>query len=432
MKLNIAHAAYLALALLSFHAELRAISQFDRIIAIVNDDVIVATELDERVEQVRAQLEVSGTPSPPYQVLEKQVLERVIMDRLQLQVADSSGIRISEEQLNAAVSDMAATNGLTLRQFRDVLRRDGYDFAQFREQIRDQIRISQVRQRNIGDRIIVSDREIDNFLTMRTKLGATDLEYHLAHILLATPEGASAADIKAARDAALSVLSRLDEGADFGEMAVTYSHGQQALNGGDLGWKSASQLPTIFSTVVPAMTRGEVSAPIQSASGYHLIKLVEVRGNQRHIVTQTRARHILIRPNELISDEDAEVRLRQLLTRLEGGEDFEELARSHSDDRASAIRGGDLGWTNPGDLIPKFEEVAAKLTAGEVSAPFRTQFGWHIVQVQERREHDNTEEIVRHEAREQIRERKLEEEGQAWLRQLRDAAYVEYRLDEQE
>jgi len=417
------------LALLCGCGVVSAITDFDRIIAIVNDDVIVATELDNRVAQVRAQLQGSGTPSPPYQVLQKQVLERVIIDRLQLQVADSSGIRISEEQLNSAVSEMASANGLTLREFRDVLRRDGYDFVQFREQIRDNIRISQVRQRNIGDRVIVSDREIDNFLVMQSKLGAPDVEYHLGHILLATPEAASAADIAAARSAAQEVLARLQGVANFGEMAVTYSHGQQALNGGDIGWKGASQLPTIFAAVVPNMTAGDLSEPIQSASGFHLIKLIELRGNQRHIVTQTHARHILIRPNELITDDEAEIRLFRLTTRIEDGENFEELARSHSDDRASAIRGGDLGWTNPGDLIPKFEEIANALSSGQVSPPFRTQFGWHVVQVIERREHDNTEEIQRHQAREQIRERKIEEEGQAWLRQLRDAAYVEYRLE---
>ena len=417
------------LALLCGCGVASAITDFDRIIAIVNDDVIVATELDNRVAQVRAQLQISGTPSPPYQVLQKQVLERVIIDRLQLQVADSSGIRISEEQLNSAVSEIASANGLTLREFRDVLRRDGYDFTQFREQIRDKIRISQVRQRNIGDRVIVSDREIDNFLVMQRKLGAPDLEYHLGHILLATPEAASAADIAAARSAAQEVLARLQGGANFGEMAVTYSHGRQALNGGDIGWKGASQLPTIFASAVPNMTAGDLSEPIQSASGFHLIKLIELRGNQRHIVTQTHARHILIRPNELITDDEAETRLLRLTARIEDGENFEELARSHSDDRASAIRGGDLGWTNPGDLIPKFEEIANALSSGQVSPPFRTQFGWHVVQVIERREHDNTEEIQRHQARGQIRERKIEEEGQAWLRQLRDAAYVEYRLE---
>jgi len=406
-----------------------AVTGFDRIIAIVNDDVIVATELDSRVDEVRAQLRVVGTPSPPYPVLQKQVLERVIMDRLQLQIADLSGIRISEEQLNAAISDMASSNGLTLRQLRDVLRRDGYDFLRFREQIRDQIRISQVRQTQIRDSVIVSDREVDNFLVMESKLGAPDLEYRLGHILLATPEAASPTDIAVARDAAIQVRQRLDSGADFGEMAVTYSHGQQALNGGDLGWKSASQLPTIFVALIPRMEPGNVSEPVQSANGFHLIKLLEVRGNQRHIVTQTHARHILVRPNELISDLDAETRLTQLVDRIEDGEDFAELARSHSDDRASAIRGGDLGWTNPGDLIPRFEDIANALTPGDVSSPFRTQFGWHVVQVLERRDHDNTDELKRHRAREQIRERKVEEESQAWLRQLRDAAYVEYRLE---
>ena len=406
-----------------------AISEYDRIIAIVNDDVIVASELDRRVEQVRAQLQNTGTPSPPRQVLEKQVLERVIMDRLQLQVADEVGIRVSEEQLNAAISDMASANNITLRQFRDVLRRDGIDFSLFREQIRDQIRINQVRRRNVGERIIVSDREVDNFLSTQETLGSPDLEYHLGHILIATPQAASTEDLAAAQARAQEVLDRLRAGEDFGQMAASYSDGQQALNGGVLGWKKASQIPTIFAPLVPDMSPGDVSGPVQSASGFHLLKIIEVRGNQRHIVTQTLARHILIRPNELVSDEDAEVRLLQLGSRVEDGEDFADLARSHSDDRTSAIRGGELGWTNPGDLVPKFEQTAARLAPGEMSVPFKTQFGWHLVQVMDRRQHDNTQEVIRTQAREQIRERKIEEEGQAWLRQLRDSAYVEYRLD---
>lgn len=408
-----------------------AIQQVDRIVAIVNDDVIVMSELDNRIERVQAQLADAGTRAPPYQVLQKQVLERLIIDRLQLQVADRTGVRIDESTLNAAVADMARKNGLRLREFRDVLENDGYNFADFRAQVRNQMRISQVRQRNVGDRVVVSNRDVDSFLATQAKQGPADNEYHLNHILLALPDGASPEQIAKTGAHADELLRRLREGANFAEMAVAESAGQRALEGGDMGWKKASQLPTIFSRVVPAMNVGDVSEVIRSPSGFHIVRLTEVRGQDKHIVMQTLSRHILIRTNEVISDEEAQTRLEQLKLRIEGGEDFGDLARSHSDDRASAIKGGELGWLSPGDLIPKFEKVADNLALGEVSKPFKTQFGWHIVQVMERREYDNTEEVMRSRAREQIRERKAEEEGQAWLRQLRDSAYVEYRLDDQ-
>ncbi len=407
-----------------------AIQEVDRIVAIVNDDVIVMSELDNRIEQVQAQLADAGTRAPPYQILQKQVLERLIIDRLQLQVADRTGIRIDESALNAAVANMARKNGLSVREFRDVLENDGYDFAEFRAQVRNRIRISQVRQRNVGDRVVVSNRDVDSFLAMQAKQGPADNEYHLSHILLALPDGASPEQIAKTRARAGELLQRLRDGANFAEMAVAESDGQRALEGGDMGWKKASQLPTIFSRVVPAMNVGDVSEVIRSPSGFHIVRLAEVRGEDKHIVMQTLSRHILIRTNEVISDEEAQTRLEQLKLRIEGGEDFGDLARSHSDDRASAINGGELGWLSPGDLIPKFEKVADNLALDEVSKPFKTQFGWHIVQVVERREYDNTEEVMRSKAREQIRERKAEEEGQAWLRQLRDSAYVEYRLDE--
>ena len=326
---------------------------------------------------------------------------------------------------------MAKRNGLTLRQFRDAIRQDGYDYSLFREQIREQLVINQVRQQNVLNRVVVSDRDVDNFLAMQAKLGSADFEYRLSHILIATPEGASAAAIADTRDRAQSVLQRLHDGKDFAEVAVGASDGQRALDGGDLGWKRTAQLPTIFVNLVPQMQPGETSDIIKSASGFHIIQLAEVRGHTQHIITQTLSRHILIRPNELISDADAELRLHQLILRVETGEDFGELARTHSDDQASAINDGELGWLNPGDLIPQFEKVTDSLSPGEISTPFKTQYGWHIAQVLERHDYDNTEEVTRAKAREQIRERKAEEEGQAWLRQLRDQAYVEYRLDEE-
>ncbi len=429
MKLRALLLVLVGIAWLQVPAQSR-IEELDRIVAIVNEDVIVWSELEERIREVRSQLTSSGTSPPPYHVLQKQVLERLIIERLQLQVADRTGIRVDDNALNAAIADMAQKNNLSLRDFRDILRRDGYDFAEFREQVRDQMRIAQVRQRNVGDRIVVSERDVDNFLANQSNRSAPDREYHIAHILVALPEGASAEEIAQAKQRAEGIVARLRGGGDFAQTAVAMSDGQQALSGGDLGWKKTAELPTIFVPVVPNLGIGEVSNPIRSPSGFHIIKVLETRGNDQYIVNQTLARHILIRPNELISDDDARIRLEQLRARVLGGEDFGELARSHSDDRGSAIKGGELGWLNPGSLIPRFEEVSDSLAPGEISEPFKTQFGWHIVQVMDRREHDNTEDIVRVKAREQIRERKLEEEGQGWLRQIRDSAYVEYRLDE--
>ena len=417
--------------LLSTGIAAQSLLEIDRIIAIVNDDVIVSSELDQRIAQVKKQLQGTGNQAPPYQILQKQVLERLVIERLQIQVATQTGIFITEEDLNATISGMAQRSGLSLRDFRDAIRQDGYDYALFREQIREQLLIARARQLHINDRIFVSERDVDNFLSMQAKLGTADLKYYISHILIATPEGASTVDIANSKSRAEKILQRLKNGEEFRQLAVAESNGQRALDGGVLGWKKIAQLPTIFVNVVPQMNKGDISDIIKSASGFHIVKLDDIRGDSQHIITQTLSRHILIRPNELISNEEAEIQLRQLLLRVENGEDFGELARSHSDDRGSAINNGELGWMNPGDLVSKFENVANALRPGEVSQPFKTQFGWHIVQVMARREHDNTEDITRAKAREQIMERKAEEEGQAWLRQLRDQAYIEYRLDEE-
>lgn len=411
-------------------AAAQTVDEIDRVVAIVNEDVIVMTELDARIRIIVDQLRQSGTRAPPLHVLQRQVLERLILDRLQLQVADRTGIRIDENMLNRAVSEIARKNGLGLREFRQILERDGYDFASFREDIRNEIRISEVRQRQVSNRVKVSQREIRNFLDMAQRQSSRDAELRLGHILIATPEAASPDDIAEARAKATRVREQLLGGADFAQTAVAVSDGQQALEGGDLGWRRMSQLPTIFAEEVTGMAPGDLSGLIRSPSGFHIIKILEGRGVERHIVVQTHARHILIRVDELTDSNTARTRLTQLKQRIEGGADFAELARSNSDDPGSASRGGDLGWVSPGDMVPQFEQVMKETYPGTVSAPFRTQFGWHIIQVLERRDHDSTEEFRRSQAVEQIRQRKLEEELQTWLRQLRDEAYVELRLDQ--
>ncbi len=401
----------------------------DRIVAIVNDEAISATELDAEVETIKLQLNQQRAPIPPAQILKKQVLERLIGIHLQLQLARANNIVVDEDSLNRAIQGIAEQNGMSLRQFRDVLEADGYDFNKFREDIRKEMITSRLRQRQIDSRITVSDAEIDQFLARQKSSEHANDEYHLAHILIAVPEAASSEEIQRAKAKAQELLGRLEAGADFTTLALSDSSGQQALSGGDLGWRKAGQLPTLFANLVPNMKVGEVSQPIRSPSGYHIIKLLEHRGGEQHVITQTRARHILLRPNALATEEEVHAKLLELKERIENGDDFGELAKAHSEDKASAIKGGDLGWASPGVMVPQFEQVMAETPVNAISEPFQTQFGWHILQVLERRDYDNTEEFKRNNARRQLVERKVAEEQEIWLRRLRDEAYVEIRLD---
>lgn len=404
----------------------------DEIVAVVDEDVVMRSELEAQLRQVLDQMRQQGAAPPPRSVLERQVLERLILQKIQLQLAERAGIAVDEQSLNDAIRRIASENGLTLHQFREILERDGYAFSRFREDIRNEMILTRLRQREVENRVVVTDREIDNQLANLAQQ-AQDLEqeYHLLHILIAVPGSADEQTRQRQRERAEELRRRIVDGAaDFTEMARAHSDGQQGPAGGDLGWRKASQLPTLFVDEVATMREGEVSEVIESPSGFHIIKLAGLRAGEQHVVEQTRVRHILIKPNELVSPSDAQARLEQLKLRIEGGDSFENLARSHSDDRGSAVSGGDLGWVSPGDLVPEFEEVMNALAPGEVSEPFQTRFGWHIVQVLERRRHDDTEEVRRARAREMIRRRKIEEKYEEWLRNLRDEAYVEYRLRE--
>lgn len=402
--------------------------ELDRIVAVVNDDVIVQSDLDRQMRTVVAELRRKGTQLPPRELVERQVLERLVLKRLQLQLAERTGVRVDDELLNQAVQDIAERNNLTLGQFREVLERDGYDFGAFREDIREKLVLEQLRRRQVDNRIQVTDREVADLLRTYAHQTGEGREYHLAHILIATPDAASPEDIQTQRERAEKTLQRLRDGADFAQVAVEVSDAQDALDGGELGWRKQDQLPSVFADVVPRLTVGQMSEVLRSASGFHIVKLLDERTGERQLIRQTRARHILIRPDELASVEDVRTRLAQLRSRIADGDDFDELARAHSQDRASAVKGGDLGWVSPGDLVPEFEQQMSRLGPGEVSAPFQSPFGWHIVQVLERRDHDSTEELRRTRAREVIHRRKLEEEVQAWLRRLLDEAFVEYRL----
>ncbi len=409
-----------------------ATEQLDRIVAIVNDDVIMRSELDARQEQVLSNLQKQGEVNlPPSDVVQRQVLESLISTSLQLQEAARAGIDVDAQTVARAIGSIAEQNNLTLGELREVMERDGVSFNQFREQMRKEIIISRLQNQEVRNRILVSDQEIDNLLASEVGNVGGRTDYHLFHILVTTPDGASTEDLQRARGKAQELVARLRGGADFQETALASSDGRQALEGGDLGWRKANELPSLFTDVVAGMEKGEISDPIQSPSGFHIIKLADYQGASRQIIKQTHVRHILVATNEITSDQDAQTRLRQLKSRIENGEDFAALARSHSDDQGSAIQGGDLGWVSTGDLAPRFEQQMDGLAFGDISDPFRTQFGWHIVQVMDRRDFDNTEEAVRNRAREIIRERKSSEATELWLRRLRDEAYVEIRLDQE-
>ncbi|MDT8387731.1 MAG: peptidylprolyl isomerase [Thiogranum sp.] len=401
----------------------------NRIVAVVNDDVILQSELDNREMMIVEQLEQQSSQLPSGSALRKQVLDRLILENLQLQLAEQSGIRIDDETLNANLRTLAAQNDLTLAEFRDVLETDGFDYAAFREQLRDQITMNRLRQEMVDNRVQVTEQEIDNLLAGAAAIDDQNREYRLSHILVSIPEDVSSEVLQKGRARAEDILERLNNGAEFEQLAIAESDGQQALSGGDLGWRKSGQLPSFFSDVVGQLQKGQISDLIRSPSGFHIIKITDIRGDERHLINQTRARHILLRPDALVSEQEVRQRIRKLHDRIEQGEDFATLARSHSQDPGSATLGGDLGWVTPGQMVPEFEQAMDSLAPGEVSAPVETRFGLHLIQVQERREHDDTSEYRRNRARESIRQRKAEEELEIWLRRMRDEAYVEYAYD---
>ncbi|MCC6302857.1 MAG: peptidylprolyl isomerase [Gammaproteobacteria bacterium] len=400
----------------------------DRIVAVVDNDVITESELSDRIATVKLQLRRQGMQPPSGPTLQKQILERAVLERIQLQLAESNGIRVDDETLNQAISGIASQNNMSLEEFRDALQNDGFDFVKFREDIRKEITLRRLRQQYVDSRITITDQEVDSFLATQRRQGNGSDEYHIGHILIALPEAATPERIQQVQTRADDILSQLRSGADFHQIAISSSDGQQALNGGDLGWRKAGELPTLFAELVPNMKPGEISNLIRSPSGFHIIELFDHRTGQQHIVTQTLARHILVRLSALTTDGKAKEILADAKRRIAAGEDFATLARNISEDKASASNGGDLGWVEPGQMIPDFEAAMDRLSPGEISDPVKTRFGWHLIQVEDRREYDDTEEFTRDKARDAIYQRRIEEGTEEWLRRLRDEAYVEYRL----
>jgi len=402
----------------------------DRIVAVVNSDVITSGEVTERARTVAQQLRAQRTPLPAADVLQKQVLERMIMDRLQIQLAKETALRVDDLQLDRTVARVAESNKVSLTEFRSALERDGIPFDKFREEIRNEIMLSRLREREVDNRIVVTDNEIDFYLSQQGGAQPSANEYDLAHILLRLPEQASPEQIDKQRARAEQVLSQLREGADFAKLAVGFSDAPDALQGGAMGWRARDRLPELFAAALDTIKPGEVSGIMRSPAGFHVIKLNGVRGGGTAVlVEQTHARHILVKTSEIVSEADAKRKLNNLRERITHGADFGELAKLNSDD-LSSIRGGDLGWVYPGDTVPEFERTMNNLKVGELSEPFATPFGWHLMEVLERRKADVSGERKRQEARQILRERKADEAYQEWLRQLRDRAFVEYRLDE--
>jgi len=400
-----------------------------RIVAVVNNEVITQFELNDRMRIVMQQLQKRGTPLPPQEVLEKQMLERIITDRVQLQFAKETGIRVDDLQLDKTLQRIAQENNMTVEAFRGALEKDGVSFAKFREEIRDEIILGRLREREVENRITVSEGEVENFLSTRSAQSGGEDEFNLAHILVRVPEQASPEQIQSKRAHAEKALAELQK-VDFAQVAASYSDAPDALQGGVLGWRAASRLPALFLETINGLKPGETSTVLRSPNGFHILKLLDKRSKGGALIVQkTHARHILIKTSEIASEIDAKNRMTQLKERLDNGANFAELARLHSED-GSASKGGDLGWLSPGETVPEFERAMDALKPGEISVPVKSPFGWHLIQVLERRSEDVSKERQSLMARQEIRARKADEAYENWLRQLRDQAFVEYRLED--
>ena len=414
------------------HAQTRELATqgdlLDRVVAIVNDGVVLNSDLDTQVDVVSERLRQQKLELPPQNVLRQQVLERLVMQEIQLQRANHAGVKVSDEMLNTALQDVAKRNGMTLTQLPEALGRQGVDYAEYRDEIRKEMMLQMLRQRDVLQHISVTPREIDQFLDKQAKAPSERNEYNVSHILIAVGQEASAGQQEAAAKRAQEVYQRAKSGEDFAKLAVAYSNSQTALEGGALGWRKGSELPTFLSDVIARLKPGEVSEPLRTPTGYHIIRLNEVRGGSENAVEdQVHVRHILMKTNELADDATVRGKLVALRERILKGEDFSAIAQVTSQDPGSAADGGDLGWSGPGTFAPEFEQAIAPLKDNEISEPFRTQYGWHIAQMLGHRRFDNSDEIKRRQAMEAIRASKADEETELWLRRMRDEAYVEFK-----
>lgn len=397
----------------------------DRVVAIVDEDVVLESEVQQRLASIYTQVQKSGTQLPPEEILSQQVLERLISERLQLNMGYSAGIRITDEEINDAMNRIAASNQLTMEQYAQQIHSTGSTLSAVREDIRSEMILSRVQQGFVMRRINISRQELDNFLSSEEGRFMTSPDVNIGHILLPVPSGASTDDANVILESAQNLFSQIKGGTDFKQLAIANSADQTALQGGDLGWRKMAQLPGVFIEAVEKLEAGSVSEPIRSDAGFHLVKLYERRGGGEQLVEQHFARHILIAPNEIRDEETTISQLNDLRERVAAGEDFAALAKEFSEDPGSALNGGELGWSTPGMFVPAFEQTMNSIELQEISAPFLSQFGWHILQVTERRNQDFSDEIMRNRAENLLRQRKYEEELQVWLQEIRDEAFVE-------
>ena len=402
-----------------------AMEPLDKIAVVVNDDVITSMEFEDKVRFYENQIRLTSGAVSDMEGLRKQVLERMIRDRIQLQQAAQLGIQIDDINLNRMIDSMAKQNNLSLSELRATLAQEGIEFADFRTQTRNELIVQELQKRMVADKVNVTSQEIKQFLDSNIQKGQGGTEYHLLHILIATPESASPEDIQASTNKADDIYQQLQDGADFEQVAMRESHGSNALKGGDLGKRKANELPELFLQAIDGLQPGEISQPVRSASGFHILKLAGSSSNSE-MVTQTHARHILIKTSADVDDDDARNKLLELKDRIEQGDAFSDLANEYSEDPGSKIKGGDLGWAGPGMFVPEFERVMESLAENEISEPFKSQFGWHLMQVLGRREMDMAQTMIEAKAMQAIRARKIDEEIRLWLRKIRDEAYVEY------
>jgi peptidyl-prolyl cis-trans isomerase SurA len=395
----------------------------DQVVAIVDDDVIMASELRERVAAVSANLKARDMQMPPEDELIRDTLDRLILENIQIQMGTRAGVRISDDQLNAAVQRIASQNRLTLEQFRQALDQQGQSYDEVREQVRREMIIQRVQAGNVNQRIQITEQEVGNFMTTQEGLALTQPEFHLLHALLPIPPDASDRTVSAATNQVDAVMKRIRAGEGF-KQVIQSSNQPYSFSAGDLGWRKLDDLPSLFTEIVPKLSPGQTANPVRSESGYHIVFLEAERGMEQ-VVTQTKARHILVKPSEIMTDDQAQDLIVQLRSRALDGEDFSDLAREYSEDIGSAQEGGELGWTTPGQMVPAFEAAMNDTTVDQISQPVRTQFGWHIVKVEGRREEDMTNQASRAKATDYVHNRKYQEELDAWLRQIRDEAFVD-------
>ena len=404
------------------------IELIDRVVAVVDSGVIMESQLNSRVEEILIRLKNDKAELPPLNLLEEQVLDRLIIEEIQLQLADRAGIKISDSELNQTLSRVSSQNNLSLEEFRLKLEAEGTSYKSFRDTIKKELIIQRVQRGKVGAKIDISEQELENFIN--SEEGRTQLaeQYNVQHILLSVKSGLSEIEIEAIEDEAVSLLERLENGESFEKLAASYSAGQKALEGGFLGWRTSAELPSLFAEVVSGLTVGEVAQPVRSGAGFHILKLTDKRGNTVKFLDQTLARHILVQPSEIRTENQAEVLINDIYKRLKEGEDFKQLARQFSEDPGSKMDGGELGWSNPGDYDPAFEMTLNATEIGQLSEPVKSSFGWHIIEVMDRRNEDVSQEEQKNRAYQIIFKRKFDQELQSTLIELRAEAYVDIKL----